>query len=113
MPHIEIAEALSCERCGGESYLMAQIPHPSYLYPNLQPKSGMITFQLCPQCDRENSHAHGLLAYFACYGVAGSDDSQGFATLVNEWITSLSVTRIVDPDLFDADVDAYRRGEFD
>lgn len=104
---------LPCPRCSGTSYLTVQIPHPSYLYPQDRPVSAMINFRLCPRCDADNPHAHGLLAYFACHGTVRADDIDGFASLVNEWVSSLSVIPKVTPEKFEADVNAYRRGEFD
>ena len=113
MPQINVVAPLRCDRCSGQSYLTAQIPHPSYVYPELQPGLGMLTFHLCPHCDKNDARAHGLLAYFAFHSMIDAESLEDFAALVNEWVQSLSVTRAVDPASFQADVDAYHKGEYD
>ncbi len=90
-----------------------RIAHPSYLYPHLQPEKGMVTFDLCPQCDKDNPQAQGLLAYFACYGAITPEALETFVVLSQQWVRSLSTPRSVTAELFEADVDAYHRGEFE
>lgn len=73
----------------------------------------MITFSLCPRCDTKTPAAHGLLAYFAVHTKADGDTAESFAVLLAEWLASLVQIPRVSQEAFDADVAAYRRGEFE
>lgn len=110
---VETIQGLDCQNCEEPAYLTVQVPHPGYLYKERQPEQGMITFSLCPRCDTKTPGAHGLLAYFAVHGVADAGSVDSFAALLTEWLASLAQIRSVGPEAFEADLAAYRRGEYE
>ena len=108
---VETVSPRACTRCGGVSYVTAKFAHPSYLYPEYQPESGMVFISLCPRCDARVPSAHGLLAFFAFHKTATSDHAEEIAELVHDWISGLPTGP--DQKLFEQDVEAYKSGEFD
>jgi hypothetical protein len=113
IPQINVVEALRCDRCSGQPYLTAQIPHPSYLYPELQPEFGMLTFHLCPRCDDTDPAAQGILAFFTAYPSVTPDTAEVFSRLLEEWVGRVAVPPAVSPEAFEQDLAAFRRGDLD
>jgi hypothetical protein len=68
---------------------------------------------VCPRCDSNEPSLQGLLAFFALHETLSDDTVEEFAALVNEMIHRLPPARTVDPAAFEAELAAWRRGEFD
>jgi hypothetical protein len=88
-------------------YLLVRVPYPQggQSYSRVVP--------LCPRCDVDDPNSQALLAFFAFHSRAEAGAAEGFAALVEEWVQNLPPRPVVGDAAFDADVEAYRRGDFD
>ncbi|MFD6563062.1 DUF6300 family protein [Micromonospora profundi] len=95
-----------CPTCSSETILAADRPHPRF-------PATMYRSYLCPICDRDDPAASGLLAFFAVHPVIDSTTFDTFRVLAQEWLDRLPDPPLVSEQDFDADVEAWRRGDFD
>lgn len=101
-----VVEPISCHRCLGDLLLAARVPHPCL--------DNCIHIQpLCPRCHADDPTAQGLLAFFALYAAIDEDNASTFDQLVGQWLESVPPPRSVDPEAFERDIAAWRRGDFD
>ncbi|GIF75636.1 DUF6300 family protein [Asanoa siamensis] len=95
-----------CPVCDTEVILAADRPHPRF-------PAAMHRQYLCPVCHRDDPAASGLLAFFAVHPMVELSTSDTFAALVREWLDRVPDPPMVSDEDFDADVEAWRRGDFD
>jgi hypothetical protein len=101
-----------CRRCQHDGILSACVPH------GWSDASGMRTqgirrWVLCPRCDCDRPGAAGLITFFLVHGrVDDPSQVEEFSCLLREWITQLQALE-TDPDAFERDVEAWKRGDFD
>lgn len=86
--------------------LSVSAPHPRF-------PCSALTHTLCPRCNVDDAMAQGLLAYFTWTPVVDAVLSQTFARLVREWVQQIPEPPVVSPKAFEADVEAFHRGDFD
>jgi hypothetical protein len=101
-----IRQDMRCHRCGSNLLLTVQLPHPRIAH-------GLHVQPLCQHCDVDDPIAQGLLAFFAVYPAIDEHNADTFKALVSEWIANIPPPPAVDPEAFEQDVAAWRRGEFD
>lgn len=106
---VEVGGALECPRCSGDAYLSARIPHHMPLS-NGGVARGYRTIVLCPDCDRGNPAAFGLLAFFAVHERIAPDTVQEAAPLIDEWVCRSSRDAYTDADL-DEDIRRWESGD--
>lgn len=105
---VEIGGGLTCPRCSGPAYLSARIPHRMTLSGGMEARDYR-TIMLCPNCDRDNPDAAGLLAFFAVHERIDPGTVSQSAALIDEWVRRSSAAAYTEADL-DEDI---RRWEGD
>lgn len=108
---VEVGGALVCPRCFGDAYLSARVPHRMALSDGGTVR-GYRTVVLCPDCDRDNPNAGGVLAFFAMHERIDPGTVQEAAPLIDEWVRRSSAEVYTSSDL-DEDIAAWKSGEFD
>jgi hypothetical protein len=103
---IKLAPELSCPTCGAHLLMSASVPHPRF-------RCSTFTHNLCPRCNVDDAAAQGLLALFAWAPVVDAVSSRTFVRLVQEWVQQNPDPPVVSPEAFEADVEAFYRGDFD
>ena len=116
---IVAGKPVGCHRCGQQSALAAWVPH------EWQREDGSWTTgggrrqaPLCQTCDLTDPHAGALALFlrfhpeFTTGGEIAEDALAQFSHLVEEWLPHAKVPVVSDED-FEADIAAWRSGEFD
>ncbi|TCJ36585.1 DUF6300 family protein [Parafrankia sp. BMG5.11] len=97
-----------CPRCGGEGLAAARVPH--ILQTARGPVQGHHQFVLCSGCDADNPAAGGLITFFHVHGQVSQQTENEFTALLTRWTSSL-VVPAVDPQAWEAEYQAWLRGE--
>lgn len=110
VPVIEIGDVPPCPRCGGEGLLRAQIPN-GWANAAGDWVGGHVPVVLCTTCALDDPVAGALITFLHVHGQVIDNNAATFADLTAAWIASLDVT--VSDAAFEADIAAWRAGEFD
>lgn len=87
---IEIhGDDVPCHRCGRPLLLAARVPQ-SFTRVDGRAVNGYRTVPLCPRCDRDDSAAQGVLAYFALYQTITDDTVDSAGAVLREWINHMT-----------------------
>lgn len=107
---VEISEK-PCPRCAGQLLLSLRLPHPGFA-PDL---AGIFLriVTLCPVCDLDTAHAAGLLAFFALHAEVDLDNAGEFVLLLHQWLDRIPPPPRLDPQVVEAEWQAWRRGDYD
>lgn len=112
LPNVTIVTSgeLACQRCAGPALLAVRVPADDPHH-----DTGHTHAQLCRSCDVDQPEAQGLLAFLAFYDTISVEHADEFHQLLSEWVRRRRDTPRpqIDPRDFDADVDAWMRGDFD
>lgn len=100
---------LKCPRCSGGAYLSARIPHHMQLSGG-RVAHGHRTIVLCPECDRDDPTASGVLAFFTMHERIEPDTVEEVTPLIDEWIRRRSKESYSNADLIE-DIRSWEQGE--
>lgn len=106
---MEVGGALVCPRCSGEAYLSARVPHRMALSGGGTVR-GYRTVVLCPDCDRDNPNASGVLAFFAMHERIDPGTVQEAAPLIEEWVQRSAGEVYTDDELAE-DIRLWESGD--
>jgi hypothetical protein len=104
---------LECHRCGGPLHAMLRIPGGRGNRSEASP--GLPTIRLvplCGRCDRNEPTMQGLLAFFALHPHIRERNIDEFAALLHEALDRIPPSRVIDPEAFEREAEAWRNGEF-
>lgn len=107
------ATNLICHRCAEALYLAVRVPHPGFVASDGYSVTWVRMVPLCPRCDVEDASAHALLAFFAVYPQIDESNVAEFGKLLKEWVVNLPPRQTVSAEALDAEIAAWRSGEFD
>jgi hypothetical protein len=100
-----------CRRCGRESLLTAAVPS-GFENGRGEHVGGHFLFALCAVCDQDAPDAGPLITFRTVHEQITEDLAEQFATYAAAWAEHLAAPS-PDPDAFEADWQAYLRGDFD
>ncbi|MEU7823001.1 DUF6300 family protein [Catellatospora sp. NPDC049133] len=107
-----------CNRCNLRCVVAVQLPH-SWDVAGKPTTVGWRQAPLCPSCDLEDPHAGPLamfLRWHEQFGQPGwhadEDILAEFAKLLGDWLPHASIPQLSE-EAYEADLAAWRRGEFD
>jgi hypothetical protein len=106
---VEVGGALVCPRCFGDAYLSARVPHRMELSDGGTVR-GYRTVVLCPDCDRDNPNAGGVLAFFAMHERIDPGTVQEAAPLIEEWVQRSAGEVYTDDELAE-DIRLWESGD--
>lgn len=105
-------QPVTCTRCGYDGLLAVRVPRGWHTTTGVHTE-GSLQWVLCPACDLDRPGAAAIVTFFHVNGrVEDPTTLAEFSRLLQLWITELE-TAHVDPVAFEADIEAWRNGEFD
>ena len=94
MQSIEVSRAdRHCHRCENILLLAVRVPHTIENAAGTTVR-GTRTVGLCPQCDRDNPAAQGVLAFFTVNDVIDDENIASAGAVVRQWIDDVQVHTI-------------------
>jgi hypothetical protein len=107
-----VEESPACPKCGQLGILAAWMPHGWDNANGAHLVEGKALVLLCNTCSRDDRDAAPLLTFFDVHGELTEESIDHFVPLVRAWLQRAQVQQ-VDSEDFEADVQAWQRGEFD